>query len=133
MNNVYRGNLYYADLEPVIGSEQGGVRPVLVVQNNIGNRFSSTVIIAPITSKVEFKKSLPTHVFIKAFEKVRYDSIILIEQCRVVDKQRLKSFLGRLDKEKMMEIDVALIDAFGIDINEYFKKLHSKTDVKGTN
>lgn len=115
MNNIFRGNLYYADLEPVIGSEQGGIRPALIVQNNLGNRYSNTVIIAPITSRVEHKMELRTHVFINAFEKIKYDSIILIEQCRVIDKQRLKSYLGRLDSEKMKEVNIALIEEFGID------------------
>lgn len=117
MNNIYKGNLYYADLEPVIGSEQGGIRPVLIVSNNIGNRYSSTVIIVPLTSKVESKMNLPTHVVIKAFEKIRCDSIALVEQVRVVDKQRLKSFLGRLPSNQLMEVDKSLIVVFGMKEN----------------
>ncbi|MEG1313845.1 MAG: type II toxin-antitoxin system PemK/MazF family toxin [Bacilli bacterium] len=117
MNNIYKGNLYYADLEPVIGSEQGGIRPVLIVSNNIGNRYSSTVIIVPLTSKVESKMNLPTHVVINAFEKIRCDSIALVEQVRVVDKQRLKSFLGRLPSNQLMEVDKSLIVVFGMKEN----------------
>lgn len=133
MNNIFRSNLYYADLEPVIGSEQGGIRPVLIVQNNLGNRYSNTVIIAPVTSKVATKMELRTHVFIEAFGKIKCDSIILIEQVRVIDKQRLKSYLGRLDSSKMLEVDTALIAAFGINVEEHFKKLHSGIDGKSTN
>ena len=117
MNNVFKGNLYYADLEPVIGSEQGGIRPVLVVSNNIGNRYSSTVIIAPLTSRVESKMELPTHIFIKSFDKIKVDSIILVEQVRVVDKQRLKSFLGKLPPNQLIEVDKSLIVAFGMKEN----------------
>lgn len=117
MDNIYKGNLYYADLEPVIGSEQGGIRPVLIVSNNIGNRYSSTVIIVPLTSKVENKMGLPTHVVIKAFEKIRCDSIALVEQVRVVDKQRLRSFLGRLPSNQLMEVDKSLIVVFGMKEN----------------
>ena len=106
---------------------------MLIVQNNLGNKFSNTVIIAPITSRVEHKMKLRTHVFIKAFEKIKYDSIILIEQVRVIDKQRLKSYLGRLDSLKMLEIDTALIAAFGINVDDYFKTLHSGIDDKSTN
>lgn len=118
MRSIYRGNLYYADLESVIGSEQGGIRPVLIVQNNIGNKYSPTALIAPITSRITEKSNIPTHIFIEAFDGITHASIILIEQVRVVDKQRLKSFLGRLNIEKMKEVNDALIIAFEINENE---------------
>ncbi|MDD3264140.1 MAG: type II toxin-antitoxin system PemK/MazF family toxin [Candidatus Nanoarchaeia archaeon] len=118
MEKIFRGNLYYADLEPVIGSEQGGIRPVLIVQNNTGNKYSPTVIIAPITSQINVKSNLPTHITIKAFGKIKYDSIILIEQVRVVDKKRLLSFLGHLDIKEMENVNKAILIAFGIDNKE---------------
>jgi mRNA interferase MazF len=117
MKKIYRGELYYANLETVIGSEQGGIRPVLIVQNNIGNKYSPTVIIAPITSKTNIKTELPTHITIKAFGKIKYDSIILIEQVRVVDKKRLLSFVGHLDTKEMGNVNKAILVAFGININ----------------
>lgn len=116
MRNIFRGDLYYADLEPVIGSEQGGIRPVLIVQNNLGNTYSPTVIIAPITSKVDSKPKLPTHIEIKAFQGIKKDSIILIEQIRVIDKQRLKAYLGHLKMEQMILVDKSIIHAFGLKV-----------------
>ena len=105
---VKRGDVYFADLSPVVGSEQGGVRPVLVIQNDIGNRFSPTVIIAAITAQIQ-KAKLPTHVEIDAkrygFER---DSVILLEQIRTIDKQRLTDKITHLDDEMMEKVDEAL-------------------------
>lgn len=105
---VKRGDIFYADLSPVIGSEQGGIRPVLVVQNDIGNKFSPTVICAAITSKIN-KAKLPTHVEIDAteYELVR-NSVILLEQIRTIDKKRLKEKICHLDSELMKQVDKAL-------------------------
>lgn len=111
---IKKGDIYYASLNPIIGSEQNGTRPVVVVQNNFGNKYSPTLIVAPITSKVDSKPNLSTHVIIKAFGNITHDSIVLLEQVRVIDKSRLKSFLGRLNYNKIIEINEALLNAFGI-------------------
>ena len=110
-----KGDLYFADLEPVIGSEQGGIRPVLIVSNNIGNKFSPTVIVAPVTSKTIEKNKLPVHVDLVAFDKIKNDSIILIEQVRTIDKQRLKSYIGKINNKQKLEVNSALIIEFGIN------------------
>jgi mRNA interferase MazF len=111
---VKRGDVYFADLSPVVGSEQGGVRPVLVIQNDIGNRFSPTVIIAAITAQIQ-KAKLPTHVEIDAkrygFER---DSVILLEQIRTIDKQRLTDKITHLDSEMMEKVDEALQISLGL-------------------
>lgn len=105
---VKRGDIYYADLSPVVGSEQGGIRPVLVIQNNIGNRHSPTVICAAITSRMN-KAKLPTHVEIDAGKyKIVKNSVILLEQVRTIDKQRLKDMVCHLDREIMEKVDEAL-------------------------
>jgi mRNA interferase MazF len=111
---VKRGDVYFADLSPVVGSEQGGVRPVLVIQNDIGNRFSPTVIVAAITAQIQ-KAKLPTHVEIDArrygFER---DSVILLEQIRTIDKQRLTDKITHLDDEMMDKVDEALQISLGL-------------------
>ncbi|WP_156645549.1 type II toxin-antitoxin system PemK/MazF family toxin [Lentibacillus sp. JNUCC-1] len=111
---VQRGEVYFADLSPVVGSEQGGIRPVLILQNNIGNRFSPTVIVAAITAQIQ-KAKLPTHVEIDAkrygFDR---DSVILLEQIRTLDKTRLTDRITRLDKEMMDKIDYALEISLGL-------------------
>lgn len=111
---VKRGDVYFADLSPVVGSEQGGVRPVLVIQNDIGNRFSPTIIIAAITAQIQ-KAKLPTHVEIDAkrygFER---DSVILLEQIRTIDKQRLTDKITHLDDEMMEKVDEALQISLGL-------------------
>lgn len=94
---IKRGDIYYADLNPVIGSEQGGTRPVLVISNDIGNKHSSTVIIAAITSRVLTKKKLPTHFYLGEVEGLPENSIILFEQLRTIDKRRLKEHIGIID------------------------------------
>ena len=97
---VKRGDIYYADLSPVIGSEQGGIRPVLVVQNDVGNKYSPTVIAAAITSQIN-KAKLPTHIEVNAqMYGLSKDSVILLEQVRTIDKKRLKEKIGRLDRKK---------------------------------
>lgn len=105
---IRRGDIYYADLRPVVGSEQGGIRPVLVIQNDTGNRHSPTVIVAAITSKMN-KAKLPTHVELDA-EKydLMKDSVVLLEQLRTIDKQRLKDKVCRLDNEILKKVDRAL-------------------------
>lgn len=111
---VKRGDIFYADLSPVIGSEQGGVRPVLVVQNDIGNKFSPTVIVAAVTSQIN-KAKLPTHIEISANEfGLSKDSVILAEQVRTVDKKRLREKIGALDERQMARVDEALSVSFGI-------------------
>ena len=111
-----RGEIYYADLGHMLGSEQSGVRPVLIVQNNTGNQFSPTVIVAPITSKM-MKKRLPTHVYLQHnHEQYGHDraSVVLTEQVRTVDKQRMKWFVGALDEMAMKRVDRALAISFGM-------------------
>ena len=110
---VKRGDIFYADLSPVVGSEQGGVRPVLIVQNDIGNKYSPTVIAAAITSQKD-KSHLPTHIELSSQScGLAKDSIVLLEQIRTIDKQRLKEHMGRLDDGSMGKIDEALSISFG--------------------
>lgn len=105
---VKRGDIYYADLSPVVGSEQGGIRPVLIIQNDVGNRYSPTVICAAITSRMN-KAKLPTHIEIDSRRcQIIKDSVILLEQIRTIDKQRLKDMIGHLDKERMRSVDEAI-------------------------
>ena len=112
---VHRGDIYYADLSPVVGSEQGGIRPVLIVQNDVGNRFSPTVIAAAITSQ-KGKTDLPTHIRLQAVGSgLAKDSIVLLEQIRTLDKQRLRERMGRLDEVSMNRVDQALQVSFGLD------------------
>ena len=105
---IRRGDIYYAELNPVVGSEQGGTRPVLIISNNTGNRHSPTVIIAAITSRVHTKAKLPTHTSVKDFEGLDKDSIILLEQIRTIDKQRLKNHMGTMPNNIMARVDKAL-------------------------
>lgn len=112
---VKRGDIYYADLSPVIGSEQGGVRPVLIVQNDIGNKYSPTVIAAAITSQIN-KAKMPTHIEIGAEHYgLNKDSVILLEQIRTIDKQRLREKIGRLSDDLMNGVDRAIGISFGLD------------------
>ena len=113
-SNVRRGDIYYADLSPVVGSEQGGMRPVLIVQNNVGNRFSPTVIAAAITSQLN-KAKLPTHIEIEARTYgLSKDSVILLEQVRTLDKRRLREKMGCLDDTVMGQVDDAIAVSFGL-------------------
>ncbi len=111
---VKRGEIYYADLSPVVGSEQGGMRPVLIVQNDIGNRYSPTVIAAAITSKVD-KAHLPTHIGLEmgSFGLTR-DSVVLLEQIRTIDKRRLKERMGQVSGELMQKVDNAIAVSCGL-------------------
>lgn len=123
--NVHRGDIFYADLSPVVGSEQGGMRPVLIVQNDVGNRFSPTVIAAAITSQKD-KAKLPTHIQLNSGTSgLARESIVLLEQIRTLDKRRLKECMGRLDEESMRKIDHALSISFGL--NDQRKNLPSTT------
>ena len=112
--NVRRGDIYYADLSPVVGSEQGGLRPVLIVQNDVGNKHSPTVIAAAITSRMS-KTRLPTHIDVYANKVgLAKDSVILLEQIRTIDKKRLKEKMGHLDDSLMREVDDAISISFGL-------------------
>lgn len=112
--NIRRGDIYYADLSPVIGSEQGGVRPVLIVQNDIGNKYSPTVIAAAITSQ-KSKTELPTHIELDAVNTgLQKDSIVLLEQVRTIDKHRLKEKMGKLDDQSMGKVNQAITISFGL-------------------
>ena len=114
---VERGDIYYADLSPVIGSEQGGLRPVVIVQNDVGNKHSPTVIAAAITSKTS-KAKLPTHIEVYAENHgLSKDSVILLEQVRTIDKQRLKEKMGHLEDELMEKVNNAINVSFGLSEN----------------
>lgn len=111
---VKRGEIYYADLSPVVGSEQGGIRPVLIIQNDIGNKYSPTVIAAAITSQ-KYKTNLPTHIKVEADGcGLAKDSIVLLEQVRTIDKQRLKEKMGALDNGSMDKVNRALSVSIGL-------------------
>ena len=114
-SNIKRGDIYYADLSPVVGSEQGGIRPVLIVQNNVGNRYSPTVIAAAITSQIN-KAKMPTHITVGAPNYgLTKDSIILTEQIRTLDKRRMREQAGRLPPEEMRRVDEALGISMGLE------------------
>ena len=113
---IKRGDIYYANLNPVIGSEQGGTRPVLIISNDIGNRHSPTVIVAAITSRVHTKAKLPTHTAIRDFEGLNKDSIILLEQIRTIDKKRLQEYIGMLSESEMARVDKALAISVSLNI-----------------
>ncbi len=114
MMTVKRGDIYYADLSPVVGSEQGGLRPVLIIQNDVGNKYSPTVIAAAITSRMS-KTRLPTHIDIYADKAgLAKDSVILLEQIRTLDKRRLKEKMGHLDEAAMLRVDNAIAVSFGL-------------------
>ena len=111
---VKRGDIYYADLSPVVGSEQGGIRPVLVIQNDIGNKYSPTVIAAAITSQIN-KAKMPTHIELAAKDYgLNKDSVILLEQIRTIDKRRLREKIGRIDDGLMASVNNALSISFGL-------------------
>lgn len=112
--SVKRGDIYYADLSPVVGSEQGGMRPVLIIQNDVGNKYSPTVIVAAITSRMG-KTKLPTHIDVYADKAgVARDSVVLLEQLRTLDKRRLKEKMGHLDERVMRDIDNAIAVSLGL-------------------
>lgn len=112
---IRRGDLFYADLDPVVGSEQGGIRPVLVIQNDVGNHFSPTVVAAAITSR-KAKNSLPTHILLENVPGLAPTSLLLLEQLRTIDRKRLRGYIGRISKEKMLEVDAALAISIGISL-----------------
>lgn len=113
--SVKRGDIYYADLSPVVGSEQGGVRPVLIVQNDVGNKYSPTVIAAAITSQMN-KAKLPTHISLNKDDYgLMKDSVILLEQIRTIDKKRLKEKMGHLDENLMGQVNDAINISFGLN------------------
>ncbi len=114
--NVKRGELYYADLSPVVGSEQGGIRPVLVVQNDVGNKYSPTIIAVAITSKIN-KAKLPTHIELPSAYGLAKDSVILMEQIRTLDKKRLKERIGELPPATMTKVNRAILISLGFPVN----------------
>ena len=115
---IKRGDIFYADLSPVVGSEQGGVRPVLVIQNDVGNKYSPTIIVSAITSRLS-KNKLPTHIEIPGeMYGLSKDSVILLEQIRTIDKRRLREKTGHLDESIMMKVNEALSTSFGLG-NKY--------------
>ena len=114
--SVKRGEIYYADLSPVVGSEQGGTRPVLIIQNDVGNKHSPTVIAAAITSRQD-KNRLPTHIEVQADKcGLSRDSIVLLEQIRTIDKKRLGDKMGELDLNSMNKVNTALSISFGLEL-----------------
>lgn len=129
MRRFSRGDLYFANLNPVFGSEQGGCRPVLILQNNVGNKFSSTVIVAAVSSKPNKKSILPTHCYIQAVEGLKCPSVVLLEQLRTLDKGRLKRFIGKLDVNCMREIDQAL--AISVGLTDHTEASHKICKCKG--
>lgn len=124
---VTRGQMYYADLDPVIGSEQGGFRPVLILQNNVGNKYSPTVIVAPISSRRK-KMRQPTHVGIPPYFDMPNDSVAMLEQIRTIDKSRLRDYIGRLDDDVMDYIDGAFGVSIGIEKAFPFVKQQKKRE-----
>ena len=118
-NHSYRrGDIYLANLDPFIGSEQGGTRPVLLLQNNTGNFFCPTLIVAPITTRVWKKRNQPTHCRSEEVECLNGDSMVLLEQIRTIDKRRVKKYMGRLDKEQMRRVDDCIEISLGLQIPE---------------
>lgn len=110
-----RGDIYYADLNPVCGSEQGGLRPVVVIQNNIGNKHAPTLIVAMVTTKTTKKASLPTHYLIRNNDAFTEPSIVLLEQIRTIDKKRIKSYLGKTTEKELLGIDKALLRSLSLN------------------
>ena len=112
---IKRGDIYYANLNPVIGSEQGGTRPVLIISNDVGNKHSPTVIVAPITSRIHTKAKLPTHYFINTEDGLQAPSIILLEQIRTIDKKRLDSYIGHLSQKNIDGVNEAILISLGFN------------------
>lgn len=129
---IKRGDLFYAALdETYVGSEQTGVRPVVILQNDIGNEYSPTVIIAPITSKVNSKSIIPTHVYIKGYkDRLKQNSLVLTEQIRAIDKSRLKYYIGALDTGELRKVDKALIISLGIDLEKVRKEVWHREGIE---
>lgn len=114
MKKIIKGAIFYANLDPIIGSEQGGLRPVLIIQNNIGNKYSPTTIIAPITKNIWKCSYLPTHIKIKHYRHSIHNSIIMLEQVRTIDKLRLQNYVTMLNFKQMKAVELALVNSFGI-------------------
>ena len=115
---IYKGDMFYADLTPVVGCEQGGIRPVLIIQNDIGNRYRPTVIVAAITSRTE-KSHLPTHIRLWSQQYgLRQNSLVLLEQVRTIDRSRLRDYIGTLTDRQLREVDEALAVSFGLGLAE---------------
>ena len=113
-----RGDVYWADLNPFFGSEQGGTRPVLVLQNDAGNFFSPTLIVSPMSSQVDKRTDLPTHIVLEQVRGLDGPSLIMLEQLKTIDKRRVRSYAGKLTKEQMAEVEAALTGTLGIYITE---------------
>ena len=113
-----RGDVYWADLNPFFGSEQGGTRPVLVLQNDAGNFFSPTLIVAPMSSQVDKRTDLPTHIVLEQVRGLDGPSLIMLEQLKTIDKRRVRSYAGKLTKEQMAEVEAALTGTLGIYITK---------------
>ena len=113
-----RGDVYWADLNPFFGSEQGGTRPVLVLQNDAGNFFSPTLVVAPMSSQVDKRTDLPTHIVLEQVRGLDGPSLIMLEQLKTIDKRRVRSYAGKLTKEQMTEVEAALTGTLGIYITE---------------
>lgn len=109
-----RGDLYYVNLNPVVGAEQAGYRPVLIVQNNTGNRYGRTVIVASLSCQLEHKPKLPPHCYLQAGDALKKTSVVLLEQLRTIDKQRLSNYIGSLDQNCMEKVDHALAVSVGL-------------------
>lgn len=125
---IKRGDIFYANLTQGVGSEQYGCRPLLILQNEAGNKFSNTVIVAPITSKIESKAKLPTHCLIKAQQGLSRDSLVLLEQLLTIDKLRLRGYIGTIDNETIYRINKALAVSVGLAGGKY--EYESKTSKK---
>ena len=110
-----RGEIYVADLSPYVGSEQGGIRPVIILQNNLGNIFSPTLIVAPLTSKYK-KRNLPTHYLIEDVEELKTTSLVLLEQIKTIDKRRITEYVGQASKDDIKNIEKALTISLGFEI-----------------
>ena len=110
-----RGEIYVADLSPYVGSEQGGIRPVIILQNNLGNIFSPTLIVAPLTSRYK-KRNLPTHYLIEDVEELKTTSLVLLEQIKTIDKRRITEYIGQASKDDIKNIEKALTISLGFEI-----------------
>lgn len=113
---ICRGGMFYADLNPVIGSEQGGFRPVLIIQNNTGNQYSPTVIVAAMSGRIKGKAELPTHYKVRPYAGLDEESLVLLEQIRTIDKKRLKKYIGQLGQADMRQIDQCLAVSLALEI-----------------
>lgn len=123
MSRTYlRGEIYYADLDPVVGSEQMGTRPVLILQNNVGNHFARTVIVAPITSRIHTKSKIPTHSYIGMIGSMKYPSVVMLEQLRTLDKRRIGYYIGKLPEEKMQYVPNGCVFFTSASLQEYVAK-----------